>query len=41
MIDRRVLERQRLTVTGWDVYFVSEGSYATTSALIKAVNHRG
>jgi hypothetical protein len=28
-------------LTGWDVYFVSEGSYATTSALIKAVNYRG
>lgn len=28
------------TLTGWDGYFVPEGSYSTTSTLIKAVNYR-
>lgn len=28
------------TLTGWDFYFASEGSYATTSTTLKAVNYR-
>jgi hypothetical protein len=29
------------SLTGWDTYFVPEGSYATTSTTIKAVSYRG
>ncbi|HET7312684.1 MAG TPA: hypothetical protein VFJ17_15310 [Mycobacteriales bacterium] len=29
------------TLTGWDDYFVPEGSYSTVSTTLKAVNYRG
>lgn len=28
-------------LTGWDQYYVPEGTYATTSTVLKAVNYRG